>query len=204
MSALRRELRNKALSVIAEKISAGVPLSEADALTMLTTNDVLELGILADSVKTGLHGDTVYYGVNMNLNYTNVCELRCPLCAFSCSEGDTPSYTLSLEEIEGRVRQAAFSGIDEVHIVGGLNPRLSLDYFEDMLRRIKKIDPKLFIVAFTAVEYDYFSRINSIPLEEVFLKLKEAGLGALPGGGAEIFSERIREVIAPKLSLIHI
>jgi len=164
---------------------------------MLTTGHISELGFLANLVKKRLHGDTVYYSVNMNLNYTNICELRCPLCAFSCSAGDPGTYALSLDEIESRVRTAVKGGIDEVHIVGGLNPSLKIDYFEEMLRRIKKINPNLFIVAFTAVEYDYFARINGIPLNEVFARLQKAGLGALPGGGAEIFSPAIRQVIAP-------
>jgi len=190
--------RNKDLRTIAEKVLAGRPVTEADALAMLTTNDVLELGLIADSVKTALHGDIVYYSVNMNLNYTNICELRCPLCAFSCSAGDQEAYTLSLDEIEHRVRNAVQNGIDEVHIVGGLNPELKIGYFEEMLRRIKVVDPGLFIVAFTAVEYDYFARLNRIPLEEAFARFKQAGLGAIPGGGAEIFAKPVREVISPK------
>lgn len=190
--------RNRGLRSIAEKVLAGRPATEADALVMLTTNEILELGLIADSVKTSLHGDIVYYSVNMNLNYTNVCELRCPLCAFSCSAGDRAAYTLSLDEIEHRVKSAVRDGIDEVHIVGGLNPELKIGYFEEMLKRIKSVDPGLFIVAFTAVEYDYFARLNRIPLEEVLARLKQSGLGALPGGGAEIFAEPVREVISPK------
>jgi aminodeoxyfutalosine synthase len=190
--------RNADLRAVAEKVLMNRPVTETDALAMLTTNDVLELGLIADSVKTALHGDIIFYSVNMNLNYTNICELRCPLCAFSCSKGDQSAYTLTLDEIEQRVRNASHDGIDEVHIVGGLNPELEITYFVEMLRRIKAVDPDIFIVAFTAVEYDYFARLNRIPLEEVFTRLKEAGLGALPGGGAEIFAQPVREVISPK------
>jgi len=191
-------ITNRDLRRIAEKVCGGIPAGEADALAMLGTNDVLELGLIADALRTRLHGDAAYYEVNMNLNYTNVCELRCPLCAFSRAEGDEGAFTLGLDEIEAKVRQADSFGIDEVHIVGGLNARLKLGYFEEMLRRIKKINPAIFIVAFTAVEYDYFARLNGLPLEEVFLRMKEAGLGALPGGGAEVFSPRLRETIAPR------
>lgn len=191
-------LEDAALWAIGEKVIHGEPVSESEALTMLTTNDALGLGLLANIVKKRLHGDLAFYSVNMNLNYTNTCELRCPLCAFSCSTGDEGAYILSLDQIEEKVRAAAGDGIDEVHIVGGLNPSLTLDYFEEMLRRIKAVSPDLFIVAFTAVEYDYFSRLNGIPLEEVFVRLKDAGLGALPGGGAEIFAPRVREKIAPR------
>jgi aminodeoxyfutalosine synthase len=198
MEELISGLKSRDLRAIAGKILRKEPVSESDALVMLTTNDILELGLLADAVKTSLHGDAAFYSVNMNLNYTNICELRCPLCAFSCSRGDPGAYTLSLDEIEARVRTAAVNGIDEVHIVGGLNPDLKLEYFEEMLGRIRAVNPDIFIVAFTAVEYDYFARINGLPLEEVFSRMVKAGLGALPGGGAEVFAPHIREVIAPK------
>lgn len=191
-------MRNGTLRQIAEKVVNGIPVSAPDALAMLTTHDVLELGCLANFVKQHLHGDNVFYSVNMNLNYTNICELRCPLCAFSCGAGDPGAYLLSLDEIEARVKTAVADGIDEVHIVGGLNPALRIAYFEAMLKRIKAVKPDIFIVAFTAVEYDYFARLNGIPLDEVFTRLQSAGLGALPGGGAEIFAPHIRAVIAPR------
>lgn len=191
-------IKNKALRVIADKVAGGIPVSEADGLTMLGTADILELGLIAHALRTRLHADVAYYEVNMNLNYTNVCELHCPLCAYARAEGDAGAFTLSLDEIEGKVRQADALGIDEVHIVGGLNPALKLDYFEAMLKRIKGINPAIFIVAFTAVEYDYFARINGLSLEEVFTRMRNAGLGALPGGGAEVFSPRLREKIAPR------
>lgn len=192
------DFSNRTLRAIAEKVVQGIPVSTADALDMLTTFDVLELGRLANMVKQRLQGDSAFYSVNMNLNYTNICELRCPLCAFSCNPGDAGAYLLSLDAIAGKVHMAVEHGIDEVHIVGGLNPGLKIEYFEGMLRRIKAIEPDLFIVAFTAVELDYFARINAIPLDEVFSRLQAAGLGALPGGGAEIFAPQVREVIAPR------
>ncbi|MDY6881464.1 MAG: CofH family radical SAM protein [Thermodesulfobacteriota bacterium] len=195
---LLKSIHNKSLLNIAEKVIQGIPVSEGDAMFMLTSNDILELGAIAHHMRTQLHGDRVFYGVNMNLNYTNICELRCPLCAFSRDEEDEDAYLLSLDEIETRVKEAVCLGIDEVHIVGGLHPHLRIEYFEEMLRRIKGIDSNLFIVAFTAVEYDYLARINKLPLKEVFTRLIDAGLGALPGGGAEIFAPEIRRIIAPK------
>ncbi len=191
-------IHDKTLRAIAEKVAQERPASDADLLHMLTTNDILDLGSMAHHLRTNLHGDHAFYGVNMNLNYTNVCELRCPLCAFSRDEKDADAYTLSLDEMEDKVRDAVSFGIDEVHIVGGLNPLLKLEYFEDMIRRIKEIKPDMFIVGFTAVEYDYFARLNHIPLREVFRRLMDAGVGALPGGGAEVFSPRVRAIIAPK------
>lgn len=190
--------KNPALRAIAAKVLEGEPVSTDDAMAMLTTADILELGTIADYVRTRINGPRAYYGVNMNLNYTNVCELRCPLCAYSRDAGDSDAYTLTLDQIEEKVRRAVSFGIDEVHIVGGLNPDLTLDYFLEMLRRIKRISGDLFVVAFTATEYDYFARRSNITLDELFRMMIDAGLGALPGGGAEIFSPDVRGVIAPK------
>lgn len=191
-------IQNHILRDIAEKIYRNIPVSKKDVLYLLTTHDILDLGVIAHYIRTRLHDDTAYYGVNINLNYTNICELRCPLCAFSCDESDENAFLLSLDEIDQRIRNAVSLGIDEVHIVGGLHPKLSLDYFEQMLRRIKEIKPDIHIVAFTAVEYDYFAKKNNISLEEVFRRLIDAGVEALPGGGAEIFSPHVRDIIAPK------
>jgi aminodeoxyfutalosine synthase len=191
-------IKDKRLKEIAEKVTDRIPVDEADAIAMLSTNSILDLGTIANFIKQQLHGNDVFYGVNMNLNYTNICELRCPLCAFSKDKGEGGCYTLSLNEIEQRVSEAVAAGIDEVHIVGGLNPELKLPYFEEMLTRIKRIKPDIFIVAFTAVEYDYFARLNNLPLETVFRRLIDAGVNALPGGGAEIFAQDVRNIIAPK------
>ena len=190
-------IKDKILHRIAEKVCSHTPVSKEDAVYMLTTDDILGLGTIADYIRTRLHGNITYYGVNMNLNYTNICELRCPLCAFSCDESDEKAFVLSIDEIEEKMRSAVSSDIDEVHIVGGLNPKLTLDYFEQMIRLIKSIKPDIHIVAFTAVEYDYFAKINNISIQEVFKRLIDAGVDALPGGGAEIFSPDIRKVIAP-------
>lgn len=191
-------IKDKKLTSIWGKVKESVPVTEDDLKAMLSTDDVMGLGAIAGYVRNSINGRKGFYGVNMNLNYTNICELRCPLCAFSCDSTDSNAYTYSLDEIESRVKAEADRGIDEVHIVGGLHAGLKLDYFEEMLRRIKKVKKDMFIVAFTAVEYDYFARINGIPVEEVFRRLIDAGLGALPGGGAEIFAEDKRSIIAPK------
>ncbi len=195
---LTDNIQNKTLRSIAEKVIDNRPVNRDDALYMLQTNDILDLGAIAHYLRTKLHGQVTFYGVNMNLNYTNICELRCPLCAFSCDEHDGKAYLLSLGDIEKKVRTAVSLGIDEVHIVGGLHPKLTIDYFEQMFRLIKNIKPDLHIVALTAVEYDYIARRNNLPLEEVFGRLIDAGIDALPGGGAEIFSPDVRNIIAPK------
>lgn len=196
--AFPNNIHNKKLRSIAEKVHSNIPVTKEDALFMIKTNDILDLGAIANHIKTKLHKNIAYYGVNMNLNYTNICELRCPLCAYSCDENDENAFLLSFDDIEKRIRHAVSMGIDEVHIVGGLHPKLTLGYFEKMIRLIKGIKPNMHIVAFTAVEYDYFAKINNVSLEEVFRRLMDAGVQALPGGGAEIFSPHVRDIIAPK------
>jgi aminodeoxyfutalosine synthase len=190
-------ITDKRLRKIAVKAVEKIPVSKADASYMLSTNEILDLGKISNFIRTKLHGDKAYYGVNMNLNFTNICELRCPLCAFSRDKKDRDAYLLSLDEISNRVKKAVISGIDEVHIVGGLNPELKIDYFEEMIRRIKKIKPDLFVVAFTAVEIDYFAKTSGLTVKETLRRLFDAGMGAMPGGGAEIFSPHVRNIIAP-------
>ncbi len=196
--ALPGRIHNRTLRRIAEKVTHDEPVSEEDALVMLKTHDILDLGAIAHWLRTRRHGNKTFYGVNMNLNYTNICELRCPLCAFSCDEDDPRAYVLSLDDIEKRVGNAVDEGIDEVHIVGGLYPNLTITYYEDMIRCIKTIKPDLHVVALTAVEYDYIAKKNDLSLEDVFKRLMAAGVDALPGGGAEIFSPDVRGIIAPK------
>jgi len=198
MKQLLERIQNKTLARIAGKVIRHIPVDKPGAQYMLNTSDILDLGAIAHYLRTRLHGDITCYGVNMNLNYTNICELRCPLCAFSRDAADKDSFVLSLEEITGRVQAAVAAGIDEIHIVGGLNPDLPLNYYEEMLQRIKKIKQDIFIAGFTAVEYDYFARTNQMPVEEVLKRLIAAGVNALPGGGAEIFASSVRECIAPK------
>ncbi len=195
---LPETISNPALSAIAEKVTQGIPVGRKDAAIMLATPDILDLGAIAGFLRIQRHGRLTYYGVNMNLNYTNVCRLRCPLCAYSRDAGDEGAYTLTLDEVSQRVEKAVAAGIDEVHIVGGINPALSFDYYENLVRRIKAVDPDLFVVAFTAVEYDFFAQLSGLSLAEIFDRLIAAGVDALPGGGAEIFAPAVREKIAPK------
>ncbi|MBA2882262.1 aminodeoxyfutalosine synthase [Desulfosalsimonas propionicica] len=191
-------ISNPRIRRIAETVCRNEPVDTRALGEMLATDDILEIGAVADFQRRQLYGNRVFYGVNMNLNYTNICELRCPLCAFSCDPGDETAFVLSLDEIENRVCRAVDRGVDEVHIVGGLNPELDLDYFEEMIRRVRGVKKDLVIVAFTAVEYDYFARQSAMPVSDVIGRLAAAGVDALPGGGAEIFSPDVRKIIAPK------
>ena len=161
-------ITDKRLKIIAQKVYSNTPVNFDDAVYMLNTNDILDLGTIADFIRTKLHKNKTFYGVNMNLNYTNICELRCPLCAFSCDKEDKKAYLFSIEEIKKKVSEAVDFGIDEIHIVGGLHPELKLEYFEEMLNTIKEIKPDINIVAFTAVEYWYFAQRNQISIEDVY------------------------------------
>ena len=186
------------LQSIKEKVDAGERLDRDDALALFTTPDLFELGRIANSKKEKLHGNTIYFGVSLNINHTNICELRCPICAFSTDEDADNAYFLSQEEIVHRVQEAAVHDISEVHIVGGLNDKISSTYFKEMFSAIKKVNPSVNINALTATECDYISKKEDIPLHELFSDLKSAGLGSIPGGGAEILNDTIREKITPQ------
>ncbi len=152
-------------------------------------------------MKQRMHGRKAHFTHSINVNHSNICVLSCKFCAFAKTKKDKEAYSLAVEEIERRVRVAASHGVWEVHIVGGLDPDLKLSYYEEMLRRIKKSCPGVLIQAFTAVELDFYARLEKIDVREVIRRLVEAGLGGVPGGGAEIFSERARALIcAPKIS----
>jgi aminodeoxyfutalosine synthase len=182
---------------IKKKLAAGERLDARDGLTLFSTDDLFGLGRLANGVKKRLHGNKVYFGVSLNINYTNVCTLRCPICAFSRDEGAADAYSLSQEEIVKRAAAAHARGVSEVHIVGGLHRDINLTYFTEMFTRLRQIDPLLNINALTATECDYLSRKEGVPLPELFARLKASGLGSMPGGGAEILDDTIRGVITP-------
>lgn len=177
------------------KVKAGVRLTGEDGVRLITSHNLLELGAMADYVKRRLHGDKVYFTHSINVNHTNICVLGCRFCAWARRRADEDGYALGVDEIERRVRAAAGRGVWEVHIVGGLNADLGLSYYEEMLRRIQKSCPDVLIQAFTAVELDFLARLEKMAVRRVIERLKEAGLGGVPGGGAEIFNERVRALI---------
>jgi aminodeoxyfutalosine synthase len=184
-----------ALKAIAAKVEAGVRLSAQDGLTLLRTRDIWTLGQLADSVRRRMHGSTAYYNINRHLNYTNLCALSCKFCAFYRKKGDEGVYEQSVEQVAQQARQAADAGATEMHIVGGLHPWLPFSYYTDMLRAIRAAAPKLHIKAFTAVEIVHLARIDkrANDIEGVLRDLQSAGLGSLPGGGAEVFDDRVHD-----------
>jgi aminodeoxyfutalosine synthase len=186
---------------IFNKVKAGIRLSAEDGNRLIRSKNLMELGIMADHVRKRLHGDKAHFTHSINVNHSNICVLECKFCAFAKKKKDPGAYSLSNDEIVRRVVTAAKHGVWEVHIVGGLDPELKLSYYEEMLNRIKANCPGVLIQAFTAVELDFYARLEKIPVEEVIDRLIAAGLGGVPGGGAEIFSERARALIcAPKIS----
>jgi len=186
---------------IFDKVKQGVRLSEDDGVRLIKSANVVELGAMADFAKRRLHGNKAHFTHSINVNHSNICVLSCKFCAFAKTKKDKEAYALTVEEIERRVVNAAKHGVWEVHIVGGLDPELKLSYYEEMLSRIKKSCPGVLIQAFTAVELDFYARLEKMDVQEVIDRLIGSGLGGVPGGGAEIFSERARALIcAPKIS----
>ncbi|MEM7828261.1 MAG: CofH family radical SAM protein [Candidatus Aenigmatarchaeota archaeon] len=183
---------------IEKKVFSGERITEEEALYLFRSDDLLTIGELAHYSARKKNGDYVYFVVNRHINPSNICVNRCRFCAFSKDKGDHGAYTLTIDEIIERTRQAKDLGATEIHIVGGLHPDLPYEFYVEMLREIKREFPSVHLQAFTAVEIDYFSRISGKSVEDVLLELKDAGLGSLPGGGAEIFEERIRKRICPE------
>jgi aminodeoxyfutalosine synthase len=191
----RPRVSDPALEPIAEKAVAGVPLSAADGLTLYATRDVHGLGRLANHVRERLHGDRTYYNRNRHINYTNVCALSCKFCSFYRKRGEDGAYEMPVEQVIETAAKAADAGATEVHIVGGLHPWLKFDYYLDMLRGIRAARPDLHVKAFTAIEIVHLARIARLDVEGVLTELKNAGLGSLPGGGAEIFDDRVHDAV---------
>nr|WP_031515794.1 aminofutalosine synthase MqnE [Desulfofalx alkaliphila] len=189
---------NAELNDIVEKVQQGIRLDAEDALRLYRSNDLLTIGALANMVRERKNGHNTYFIVNRHINHTNICENRCKLCAFGRDADHPKSYILSLDEIEQKARSCADKNITEIHIVGGMHPELKLDYYVEMLKRVRTALPGVMIQSFTAVEVDYLAQLHKMAVEEVLGILKEAGLDSLPGGGAEIFSPRVRSVICDK------
>jgi aminodeoxyfutalosine synthase len=178
-----------------ERALAGEELDFNDGLELLNDDNIFMIGAVADQVRKKIKGDTVTFTASYYLNYTNVCAASCPLCAFY-RKGDEPdAYTLSVEEILTRVNTAVNMGATELHIVGGFHPKLKLEYYEDMISGIKTKFPSVTVKALTPAEIFFIARITHNTVKEVLLRLKEAGLDATAGGGAEIFHKETRDQI---------
>ena len=190
---------DKNLFPIIDKVLNGKRLSFEDGLKLFESSDILTIGSLANYITEKKNGKYAYFVINRQLNPTNVCVLDCKFCAFATIDKNDPkAYEMNYEEIINKVSYAVKEGASEVHIVGGLHPDWSFEDYLNIVSIIKRNFPDIHIKAFTAVEIDYFSKLSGLDYKEVLQKLKEAGLGSLPGGGAEIFSPEVRRIIAPK------
>ena len=180
---------------IADRVLAGERLSFEDGVTLYGSSDVLAVGWLANHVRERLHGDVTYFNVNRHINPTNVCVAACKLCAFGRKKGDPAGYTMALEEAWETAASGYSEAVTEFHIVGGLHPDLPLEYFLDLVSGLKLRFPKVHIKAFTMVEVAYLARRAKLSIEDTLIRMREAGVDSMPGGGAEIFSARVRSII---------
>ncbi|MHB8844637.1 MAG: aminofutalosine synthase MqnE [Nitrospirota bacterium] len=188
------------LTTINKKVLSGQRLSREDGIQLFRSYDLLALGRMASQVAQKKNGDRAYFVQNMHINPTNICVNRCKFCAFSRSRGEDGAYEMSIEDILAKARSAG-TGVRELHIVSGLHPDLPFSWYLDLLRTLKKECPQLHLKAFTAVEIDYLAKLSGLGLKETLLALREAGLGSLPGGGAEIFNSAVRNTLcAEKIS----
>lgn len=199
------------LKKIEHKVFSGKRLTADDAMTLFHSNDIFTIGRLANHVARIKNGDQAYFIRNHHVNPSNICVNRCKFCAFSRSKGDAGAYELSIEQIimklkahmNPSIRKGARAGIlciplTEVHIVGGLHPDWPFVYYLEMIRKIRESFPALHIKAFTAVEVDYFTKLSGMSIRNTLQALKKAGLGSMPGGGAEILNSRVRKRICPE------
>jgi aminodeoxyfutalosine synthase len=183
-----------ALRAIAEKVENDERITEEDALQLYRSSDLNALGVLASAVRERKNGNVATYILNRYINYSNLCVLSCQFCAFAAKKRDAHAFELSVEEIVGTVRETLASGITEVHMVGGLHPSLDREWYLDLLAQLRALNPELQIKAFTAIEIRHLARrIFKASIADTLAQLREAGLSALTGAGAEIFDPLVRD-----------
>lgn len=184
------------LAEILQKAIDGVRLTTADALALFESRDLAALGAAANAVTLRKHPDAWRtYNIDRNINYTNICTAVCDFCAFYRSPKSGEGYVLPREELLEKVREAAELGADQILLQGGLHPKFTLEWYEEMLRDIKSAFPQINIHGFSPPEIFHFTKVNKLPLATVLERLRDAGMGSLPGGGAEILVDRVREAI---------
>jgi aminodeoxyfutalosine synthase len=188
-------IEDRRLKPILEKVETGERLSFEDAAAMFRSHDILSLGYMANVVRERLHGDVTYFNVNRHINPTDVCVASCRLCAFGKKAKDPNSYTMSLEQVWEIAGKGYAEAVTEFHIVGGLHPELTLDWYCEMIAGLKERYPGVHLKAFTMVEIAYLANRAKISIRETLERLKAAGIDSMPGGGAEVFSERVRRII---------
>ena len=186
---------DSALLSIADKVQMGERLSFDDGVSLYRSGDILAVGWLANLVRERLHGDVAYFNVNRHINPTNVCVASCRLCAFGRKKGEEGTYTMALDEAFATAASGYSEAVTEFHIVGGLHPDLPFEYFMDLVRGLKQRFPKVHVKAFTMVEVAFLAKRGKMTIVETLERMKAAGVDSMPGGGAEIFADRIRHII---------
>ena len=191
--------RTSTLEPIREKLAAGERLDFEDGLTLLESDDLLGLGALADTARRLRGGtDEVYFVQNLYLNQTNVCRVKCKFCAFAATRKQAQAYTISTEElVEDAVHQYEATGFTEIHMVNGENPHVPFEFYLDTVRALHEALPDVHLKLYTASEIHHMTKLSGLTHEEVLRELQAAGLGSLPGGGAEFFADRVRQLVAP-------
>jgi aminodeoxyfutalosine synthase len=198
MAALRA-LATNTLLPIREKVEAGERLDFEDGVALLESDDLLGLGELADLARRQRGGgDEVYFVQNLYLNQTNVCRVKCKFCAFAATQKQASAYTITTEElVEDALRQREVTGFTEIHMVNGENPHVDFDFYVSTTRALHEAMPDVHLKLYTASEIHHMTTLSGLSHEEVLCELRDAGLGSLPGGGAEVFADRVRRLIAP-------
>ena len=187
------------LASLREKVEAGERLDLEDGLTILESDDLLTLGELADAARRLRGGtDEVYFVQNLYLNQTNVCRVKCKFCAFAATRKQEHAYTITAEElVADAVEQHGASGFTEIHMVNGENPHVGFDFYVDTIRALRTALPDVHLKCYTASEIHHMTTVSGLTHEQVLRELQQAGLGSLPGGGAEVFADRVRALVAP-------
>lgn len=191
---LNQEQWPEELTDIVEKLSTGTPLSKEDGVFLFNYKDIDTLGYLANTVKKARFSDRVFFNLNVHINQTNICTLACKFCAFRRGRRAADAYQMEIDEyVEDLRKYSEF--VDEVHSVGGLHPEWDVDHYCNLFQRVKLEFPRIHIKALTAVEVKHIANLSGITVLETLSRLKDSGLGSLPGGGAEILDDDVREVI---------
>ncbi len=191
-------IKNAGLGDILEKVQDGERLSFTDGIRLFESPDLLAIGYLANIVRERKNGNNTYFIYNQHINYSNICTNLCKFCAFGKDRDSDLAYEMSVEDVRGKVRERLSEPITEIHMVGGIHPDLPYSYYTDVLKVIKEERPDVHIQAFTCVEIAHLAEISGLGYAGVLEDLKKAGLGSIPGGGAEVFSSRIRELTCEK------
>lgn len=195
---MEKFIQQAGFASILEKIEAGERLSFEDGLSLYNSDEILAIGYLANLVRNRINGDQAFFIYNQHVNYSNICTNLCKFCAFGKDKEHDLAYEMSVDEVKQKVRERLEEPITEIHMVGGIHPDLPFEYYLELLRGIKEVRPDIHIQAFTCVEIAHLAELAQKSIGDTLEVLKDAGLGSIPGGGAEVFSPRIRELTCEK------